>query len=36
MVANVGYWYNEQIRTLILHTVRLLSNFYVSNGKKMY
>lgn len=34
MVANVGYWYNEQIRTLILHTVRLLSSFYVSNGKK--
>lgn len=32
-MQNVGYWYNEQIRTIILHTVRLLSNFYVSNGK---
>ena len=34
MVANVGYWYYGQTRNLILHTVRLLSNFYVSNGKK--
>lgn len=32
MTANVGYWYNAQIRTLILHTQRLFSNFYISNG----
>jgi len=33
MVQNVGYWYNAQIRTIILHTQRLFSNFYISNGK---
>lgn len=34
MTADVGYWYNGQIRTMILHTQRLFSNFYISNGKK--
>lgn len=33
MVQHVGYWYNAQIRTMILHTQRLFSNFYISNGK---
>ena len=33
-MQNVGYWYNGQIRQLILHTQRLFSNFYISNGKK--
>lgn len=33
MVQNVGYWYNAQVRTMILHTQRLFSNFYISNGK---
>lgn len=32
-MQNVNYWYNEQIRTIILHTVRLFSNFYISDGK---
>ena len=32
MTQNVGYWYNAQIRTMILHTQRLFSNFYISNG----
>ena len=32
MVQHVGYWYNAQIRTMILHTQRLFSNFYISNG----
>ena len=32
MTQHVGYWYNEQIRTMILHTQRLFSNFYISNG----
>lgn len=34
MTVDVGYWYNAQIRTIILHTQRLFSNFYISNGKK--
>ena len=33
MVQNVNYWYNAQIRHIILHTVRLFSNFYISDGK---
>lgn len=33
MTQNVNYWYNSQIRTLILHTQRLFSNFYISTGK---
>ena len=33
MVKNVNYWYNEQCRTVILHLVRLFSNFYISEGK---
>ena len=34
MTQDVGYWYNAQIRTIILHTQRLFSNFYISNGLK--
>lgn len=33
MVQNVNYWYNGQIRKIILHTLRLFSNFYISEGK---
>ena len=33
MVANVNYWYYSQVRTIILHTLRLFSNFRVSEGK---
>jgi hypothetical protein len=33
MTVDVGYFYNEQIRTIVLHTQRLFSNFYISNGK---
>lgn len=32
-MKNVNYWYNSQIRTIILHTQRLFSNFYISEGK---
>jgi len=33
MTVDVNYWYNAQIRTLVLHTQRLFSNFYISTGK---
>ena len=33
MVANVNYWYYSQVRGIILHTLRLFSNFRVSEGK---
>lgn len=33
MVKNVNYWYNAQIRHLVLHTQRLFSNFFISVGK---
>lgn len=32
MVQNVGYWYFSQVRTILLHTQRFFSNFYISNG----
>lgn len=32
MVQNVNYWYNAQIRHLILCTIRLFSNFSISDG----
>lgn len=32
MVANVNYWYYKQVRTIILHTLRLFSNFHISEG----
>ena len=34
MTQDVGYWYNGQIRNILLHTQRLFSNFYISNGLK--
>lgn len=32
MVANVQYWYYSQIRTILLHTLRIFSNFQISIG----
>ena len=31
-MINTNYWYYAQIRTLILHTLRLFQNFCVSEG----
>ena len=31
-MINTGYWYYAQIRTIILHTLRLFQNFCVSEG----
>ena len=33
MTVDVNYWYNAQVRTIVLHTQRLFSNFYISTGK---
>lgn len=32
-MQNVNYWYYSQVRTIILHTLRLFSNFKISEGK---
>jgi hypothetical protein len=31
-MINVNYWYNSQVRTIILHTLRLFANFQISEG----